>query len=120
MAYSHETLVYCVATMIVNKKLDRFRQWAGEKMGEEKRTNVTEQFKSLEQEMELRQKGMERMQESMSTYMKAVSKRTDSERKEKNLPIACLGSSMIAHGEDFEHDSEFGQCLTGELRRIRR
>lgn len=100
--------------MLVNKKLDRFKQWAGERMGGEVKTNTTDQFKALEQEMELRQNGMEKMQESMSAYMKAVSKRTEIERKEKNLPIAYLGSTMIAHGEDFEHDSEFGQCLSGE------
>lgn len=82
-------------------------------MGGEVKTNTTDQFKALEQEMELRQKGMDRMQESMSAYMKAVSKRTEIERKEKNLPIAYLGSTMVAHGEDFEHDSEFGQCLSG-------
>lgn len=84
-------------------------------MGGEVKTNTTDQFKALEQEMELRQKGMEKMQESMSAYMKAVSKRTEIERKEKNLPIAYLGSTMITHGEDFEHDSEFGQCLSGKL-----
>lgn len=99
--------------MLVNKKLDRFKQWAGERMGGEVKTNTTDQFKALEQEMELRQKGMDRMQESMSAYMKAVSKRTEIERREKNLPIAYLGSTMVAHGEDFEHDSEFGQCLSG-------
>lgn len=98
--------------MIVNKKLDRFKQWAGERMGGEVKTNTTDNFKALEQEMDLRQAGMEKMQESMSGYVKAVSKRSDLEKKEKLLPIANLGSSMITHGEDFEHDSEFGQCLT--------
>jgi len=97
--------------MIVNKKLDRFKQWAGERMGGEVKTNKTDEFKALEQEMELRQQGVEKMQDSMNTYMKAVSKRTELEKKEKMLPIAYLGNSMITHSEDFEHDSEFGQCL---------
>lgn len=98
--------------MIVNKKLDRFKQWAGERMGGEIKTNTTDNFKALEQEMDLRQHGMEKLQESMNIYIKAVSKRTELEKKEKNLPIAYLGGTMISHGEDFEHDSEFGQCLT--------
>lgn len=98
--------------MLVNKKLDRFKQWAGERMGGEVKTNTTDQFKALEQEMELRQAGMEKMQEAMAIYMKAVSKRTELEKKEKNLPIQYLGTSMASHGEDFEHDSEYGQCLT--------
>lgn len=98
--------------MLVNKKLDRFKQWAGERMGGEVKTNTTDQFKALEQEMELRQAGMEKMQEAMTIYMKAVSKRTELEKKEKTLPIQYLGTSMVVHGEDFEHDSEYGQCLT--------
>ena len=54
------------------------------------------------------------MQKSMNLYMKAVSKRTEIEGKEKTLPIAYLGGTMISHGDDFELDSEFGQCLTSE------
>lgn len=99
--------------MIVNKKLDRFKQWAGERMGGEVKTNTTDTFKALEQEMELRQRGMEKMHEAMNGYIKAISKRSEAERKDKTLPIAYMGANMIAHGEDFEHDSEFGQCLTG-------
>ena len=53
------------------------------------------------------------MQKSTNLYMKAVSKRTEIEGKEKTLPIAYLGGTMISHGEDFEPESEFGQCLTG-------
>lgn len=102
--------------MIVNKKLDRFKQWAGERMGGEVKTNTTDNFKALELEMELRQKGMEKMSESMTAYMKAVSKRTEVEKKEKTLPIAYMGGTMITHGEDFEHDSEYGQCLSGKCR----
>lgn len=98
--------------MIVNKKLDRFKQWAGERMGGEVKTNTTDNFKALEIEMDLRQHGMEKMQESMNIYIKAVSKRTELEKKDKTLPIAYMGASMVTHGEDFEHDSEFGQCLT--------
>lgn len=100
--------------MIVNKKLDRFKQWAGERMGGEIKTNTTDNFKALEQEMDLRQNGMEKMQESTSMYIKAVSKKTELEKKEKTLPIAYMGASMITHGNDFEHDSEFGQCLTSK------
>ena len=43
--------------MIVNKKFGRFRQWAGERMGGEVKTNTTEDFKALEQEMTLRHEG---------------------------------------------------------------
>lgn len=43
--------------MLVNKKLDRFKQWAGEKMGGEVKTGVSDDFKALETEMNLRHEG---------------------------------------------------------------
>ena len=43
--------------MNVNKKLGRFKQWAGERMGQEAKTGVSDDFKSLEVEMALRQEG---------------------------------------------------------------
>ena len=44
--------------MLVNKKLDRFKQWAGEKMGGEVKTGLSDDFKALELEMNLRHEGM--------------------------------------------------------------
>ena len=55
--------------------------------------------------------GMERLQKSMTTYIKTLSKRNEVEDKEKILPVAYLGTTMVNHGEDFENESEFGQCL---------
>ena len=119
--------------MNVNKKLGRFKQWAGERMGGEVKTSVSDDFKSLEVEMGLRQEGstecfllceaslgwllsgMERLQRSMTAYVKTLSKRQEGDDKEKILPVAYLGSTMVNHGEDFEDDSEFGQCLLSEL-----
>lgn len=40
--------------MNFTKKFDRAFQWAGEKMGSEARTNMSDDFKSLETEMALR------------------------------------------------------------------
>ncbi|KAL8902780.1 MAG: hypothetical protein Q9207_004388 [Kuettlingeria erythrocarpa] len=97
--------------MNVNKKLGRFKQWAGERMGGEAKTSVSDDFKSLELEMNLRHEGMQRLQKSMTAYVKTLSKRNEGDDKEKSLPVAYLGSTMVRHGEDFEDDSEFGQCL---------
>ena len=45
--------------MIVNKKFDRLKQWTNEKLGaSEVKTNVSDDFKSLEQEMQLKFDGM--------------------------------------------------------------
>ena len=57
---------------------------------------------------------MEKLQKSTTAYIKALSKRNEGEDKEKMLPVAYLGGTMIGHGEDFESDSEFGQCLIGQ------
>lgn len=54
---------------------------------------------------------MEKLQKSMTTYVKALSKRNEGDDKEKTLPIGYMGSTMVNHGEDFENASEFGQCL---------
>ena len=43
--------------MNINKKLDRVKQWAGEKMGQEAKTAVSDEFKALEMEMTLRHEG---------------------------------------------------------------
>lgn len=48
----------------------------------------------------------------MNTYIKSISRRGETfEDKEKGLPVAYLGRTMINHGDDFEADSEFGNCL---------
>ncbi|KAF2841535.1 BAR-domain-containing protein [Patellaria atrata CBS 101060] len=98
--------------MLVNKKLDRFKQWAGERMGGEVKTNTSDNFKALELEMNLRHEGMEKLHNSMNAYVKTMSKRDQVDNKEKMLPIGHLASTMIAHSEDFEPDSEFGICLS--------
>lgn len=99
--------------MNFTKKIDRAVQWAGEKMGGEAKTAMTDEFKTLEMEMSLRADGMDRLQKSMTAYVKWVGRRGETfEDKEKGLPISYLGRTMTSHGEDLEHDSEFGSCLT--------
>lgn len=60
---------------------------------------------------------MERLQRTMASYVKSMSKRNEADDKEKVLPVAYLGQTMISHGEDFEPDSEFGNCLIGACTR---
>ncbi|KAL4980224.1 hypothetical protein BDW66DRAFT_125891 [Aspergillus desertorum] len=98
--------------MNVNKRFDRFKQWAGERMGGEVKTNVSDDFKALETEMSVRHEGIDRIHKSMSAYVKSISKRSEGDDKEKTLPIAHLGGSMITHGEDYDANSEYGRCLT--------
>ncbi|KAJ2903858.1 hypothetical protein MKZ38_009241 [Zalerion maritima] len=99
--------------MNFTKKMDRAFQWAGEKMGGDAHTNMPDEFKNLEIEMALRFKGMEKLQRSMSSYVKWLSSKGESfgPEKDKGAPSTHLGRVMTTHGEDFEPDSEFGACL---------
>ncbi|KAJ5280417.1 hypothetical protein N7478_005789 [Penicillium angulare] len=97
--------------MHVNKRIGRFKQWAGERMGGEAKTCQTDDFKAMETEMNVRHEGVDRIHKSMTGYVKAVSKRSEGDDKEKTLPVAHLGTSMVSHGEDFDGNSEYGQCL---------
>ncbi|KAG7289346.1 hypothetical protein NEMBOFW57_005713 [Staphylotrichum longicolle] len=98
--------------MNITKKFDRAFQWAGEKMGGEAKTNMSEEFKMLETEMALRFEGMERLQRSMNQYVKWMGRHLDpGEDREKALPVGYLGRTMVGHGEEFQPDSEFGNCL---------
>lgn len=54
------------------------------------------------------------MHGSTTLYVKSLSKRAEGTDREKSLPGGYFGSTMVAHGEDFEPDSEFGNCLSGE------
>ncbi|KAI1944065.1 hypothetical protein LOZ66_000654 [Ophidiomyces ophidiicola] len=97
--------------MNVNKKLGRFKQWAGERMGGEVKTNVSDDIRALETEMTLRQEGLERLHKAMTSYVRVISKRNEGGDSGKLLPIGHLGGTMVEHGQDFENTSEFGQCL---------
>ncbi|KAL2754145.1 hypothetical protein ACRALDRAFT_1076003 [Sodiomyces alcalophilus JCM 7366] len=97
--------------MHLTKKIDRAFQWAGEKIGGEK-TGYSDDFKSLEAEMTVRHDGMERLQKSTNGYVKWISRRGESfEDKEKAFPIGFVGRMMVAHGEDFDPNSQYGNSL---------
>lgn len=55
---------------------------------------------------------MERLYACTNGYIKSISRRDAGEGKEKQLPIGHFGSVLVSHGDDFEPDSEFGQCLS--------
>ncbi|KAK0619169.1 hypothetical protein B0T14DRAFT_518740 [Immersiella caudata] len=98
--------------MNITKKFDRAFQWAGEKMGAEAKTTMSDDFKQLEMEMALRFEGMEQLQRSMSTYVKWLGRRGEAaEDREKSLAAGYLGRTMVNHGEEFQADSEFGNSL---------
>jgi hypothetical protein len=62
--------------------------------------------------------GMEKMHNATNIYIRSVSKRKEQDDKEKMLPLDVLSQSLIYHGEEFEHDSTFGTCLTSKSHRL--
>jgi len=56
---------------------------------------------------------MDRLQRSGTAYIKSLARRDQGDDKEKLLPVGYFGATMVSHGDDFEPDSEFGQCLAG-------
>ncbi|KAF3926096.1 Endophilin-A2 [Dactylellina cionopaga] len=95
----------------MNKKLDRVLQWSKEKMGNDSKTAATDEFKAMEMEMQMRHEGMEKLHSSANTYIKSLSKRREGDDREKMIPVDIVGQSMVLHGEEFEEDSLYGQCL---------
>ncbi|KJZ77195.1 hypothetical protein HIM_03516 [Hirsutella minnesotensis 3608] len=98
--------------MTFTKKIDRARQWAGEKMGAEARTTQSDEFQVLQAEMALRQSGTENLQKSAGLYMKWASRRCDAlEDKSRSTPVAIFGGAMTAHASELESASEYRNCL---------
>lgn len=56
---------------------------------------------------------MERLQSASNAYIKSMARRDQGEKQEKQLPVGFFGTTLVSHGDDFEPDSEFGQCLLG-------
>ena len=44
--------------MNINRKFDRLKQWTNEKLGADARTGLSDEFKALELEMNVRHDGM--------------------------------------------------------------
>ncbi|KAG8908226.1 hypothetical protein FRB99_008291 [Tulasnella sp. 403] len=94
---------------MASKQLGKFRQWAGEIVSSNK-TTVTDDFKELEQDVELRRAGIDRIYAVSEVYQKALSKKVDMESEQaKVLPVEGLGLALIAHGSDFGSEAAFAQ-----------
>lgn len=59
---------------------------------------------------------MEKLHKSTNGYVKWISRRGESfEDKEKAFPVGFVGRMMVAHGEDFDPNSQYGNCLIGTI-----
>ncbi|KAH7924417.1 BAR-domain-containing protein [Leucogyrophana mollusca] len=99
---------------MAGRQLGKFRQWAGEKISSRDKTVVADEFKEIEQDIELRKEGIVRLQAASEDYHHALSKKKESsavQESEKLMPLDTLGIVMITHGEEFGEDSAFGTSL---------
>ncbi|KAJ3750816.1 hypothetical protein DFH05DRAFT_1518992 [Lentinula detonsa] len=100
---------------MASKQLGKLRQWAGEVISSREKTIISEEFKELEQDVELRRGGVERLFLASKGYHHSLTKKKDNvalDDPEKLLPLDTLGIVMINHGDEFGSESEFGSCLT--------
>ncbi|KAK9487624.1 meiotically up-regulated gene 137 protein [Lipomyces starkeyi] len=96
---------------MMTKKIDRLRQWTSEKLGNEQKTQESEDFRELEYEITMRYEGTERLHQSMALYVRNLSKRRELDELEKTSPIDILGQAMAIYGDEFVADSTYGQAL---------
>ncbi|KAJ7714733.1 hypothetical protein B0H16DRAFT_1617851 [Mycena metata] len=99
---------------MAGKQLGKLRQWASEVISSQERTTVSEEFKELEKDVELRRDGAQRLFLASEAYHKNLAKKKDNgalDDTEKLLPVDTLGIVMIIHGEEFGQDSPFGNSL---------
>ncbi|KAJ7195882.1 hypothetical protein C8J57DRAFT_1443090 [Mycena rebaudengoi] len=90
------------------------KQWVGEVVSSRDKTTVSDEFKELEKDVELRRDGVQRLFLASEAYQKNMAKRKDNEAlddAEKLLPIDTLGIVMIIHGEEFGTESAYGNSL---------
>ncbi|KAF7795739.1 hypothetical protein EIP86_006906 [Pleurotus ostreatoroseus] len=100
--------------MAGKQQLGKFKQWAGEVISVRDKTIVTDEFRELEHDIELRRRGLYKLHIASEDYQHVLAKKKQSEAvdgEEKLLAIDGLGCVMIQHGEEFGEDSAFGTSL---------
>ncbi|KAG9033766.1 hypothetical protein FRB95_014254 [Tulasnella sp. JGI-2019a] len=101
---------------MASKQLGKLKQWAGEVVSSNK-TTLTDEFRELQNDVELRRSGVERIHAASEAYHHAIVKKIEIEgESDKVFPIAALGLVLISHGNDFGAEAAFGQSL-GKLGR---
>jgi hypothetical protein len=98
-------------------------------LGREAKTEATEEFKELEQEMTMRQDGishsslarplrgsdlsvgLDKLYTAAALYIRAMGKKKEGEDREKALPPEILGNAMVSHGGEYASESAYGQAL---------
>ncbi|KAI0753691.1 hypothetical protein C8Q74DRAFT_1306365 [Fomes fomentarius] len=99
---------------MASKQLGKLRQLVGEVIMSRDKTIQSDEFRELEQDVELRRQGLWRLDVASDDYRHYLMKKKLSEaveNEEKLLAVDALGVVMIKHGEEFGEDSAYGQSL---------
>ncbi|KIY48610.1 BAR-domain-containing protein, partial [Fistulina hepatica ATCC 64428] len=86
--------------------------WAGEVISSREKTELSDEFRQLEMDIELRREGTKRLQAAADVFYHTLSKKKECEAlddPDKLLPIDALGIAQITHGEAY--DSAYGSAL---------
>jgi hypothetical protein len=77
------------------------------------RTTVTDEFRELEHDIDLRREGIQRLTIASRDYHYSLVRKKESlaaGETEKLLPLDAQGITMIRHGEEFGDESAYGAC----------
>ncbi|EMR09990.1 hypothetical protein PNEG_01748 [Pneumocystis murina B123] len=92
----------------MQKKIGRLGQWTKEMLGKEQRTQTTDEFKELEQEMQMRHEGIENIYSSINQWAKSMLNRREDK---KHTLIDLFSQALLSFGEKFSPESVYGQGL---------
>ncbi|BFZ53881.1 hypothetical protein PYCC9005_000912 [Savitreella phatthalungensis] len=93
------------------KSYGKFKQWTGERLGASAKTEADAEFRDLEQQLGLREQGLQALHDAATTWLKHLAKRQDQGSHDKATPLENLGAVLLQHSGELPHDSEYGQVL---------
>ncbi|QSL65807.1 hypothetical protein MERGE_000085 [Pneumocystis wakefieldiae] len=92
----------------MQKKIGRLGQWTKEMLGREQRTQTTDEFKELEQEMQMRHEGVDNIYNCINQWAKSLFNRREDR---KHTLMDLFSQALLSFGEKFSPESVYGQGL---------
>lgn len=87
------------------KKYGKYKQALGEKFGQIDKTEMSDEFKEMEAEMESKLRGTETVLVAANKFAKQF------KGKKEALPLEVLGESFVSHAECFTENSPYSEGL---------
>ncbi|ORX49130.1 BAR-domain-containing protein [Hesseltinella vesiculosa] len=95
------------------KNFGKFKQWTGERLGQAKATNQTEDFQQLEHDTDSKKTGFDKVFEAADHYHHQLSKKKPSpeDGKTKCSPLEALANCWLFYASSFNQDTPLGANL---------